>query len=212
MPDDLDKVLTRAVELIKPPANSVKAFWGQLAKCIKAARHIYQATANIPPPGEMKARADVYLKVLRAAREAGNAVSAFHTRTDDFLDALDQEINRVDALTCLVVPPGARQRDLVADIAARMARDLIDPDPYRQPENHSLYGPFLECPWRRRATLTIGRPWLKLAALIYEGATGEPRESEDMLKACREVDRQQPRYVAKLHFQPTVGRHLKNGA
>jgi hypothetical protein len=202
MPRDLDAILTTATkDLINPPPDSVEAFLAQLTACIDAVHRAYKEIANIPPPGEMKARASSYLKALHAAREAADAVT-FH-QSDDFLDALDQEINQVDALTCLVVPHGSRQRDLIADMAAIMARDLIDPDPYRHPENRiSLYGPFLECPWRRRATLTIGGPWLKLAALIYEGATGVPRDSEEMLKACREIDKLRPRYVAKLHFQP----------
>jgi hypothetical protein len=202
MSRNLDAILDEARKLIDPPPDRVEAFRARLTILIDTARRIHQSAASVPPPGEMKAGAGAYLKVLHAAREAGDAVSSFHTRTDAFLAELDAEINRVDALTYLVVPPGSPQRNVVADTAVIMARDLIDPDPYRHPENRSLYGPFVECPWRRRATLTVGGLWLKLAALIYEGATGEVASNSMMMKHCREADKQQPRYLAKgLRFQ-----------
>jgi hypothetical protein len=194
----LDAILTEAVKVIKPPADSVEAFRDQLTARVNVARHIHQATANVAPPGEMKDRAGAYLKVLRRTKEAASAVT-FH-QSDHFLQALDREIWEVDGLTCLVVPPGSPQRDTVIDIAAIMARDLIDPDPYRYPENHSLYGPFVECSWRRRATLTRGGAWLALAALIYEAVTGT--RGRDMMEYCRQIDERQPRYVSRLHFQP----------
>jgi hypothetical protein len=199
MPRKLDAILTEAVGVIKPPMDSVEAFRSQLTACINAARNIHQATANVPPPGEMKDRAGAYLKVLLRTKEAANAVKPFH-QSDDFLEALDREIWEVDGLTCLVVPRGSPQRDMITDAAAIMARDLIDPDPYRHPENRGKDLPAIDCPWRRPARLTVGGPWLRLASLIFEGATGT--RGRNMMKYCREIDRRrQPRYVAKLHFQ-----------
>lgn len=198
MPRKLKVILTEAVKVIEPPVDSVEAFRTQLTTLIDTARRIHQSAASVPPPGEMRDRAHAYLKALRAARAVADAVCS----SSDFIAALDREILHADTLTCLVVPPGSPQRDTVTDIAALMARDLIDPDPYRHPENHSLYGPFVECSWRRPARLTYRGPWLRLASLIFEGATGT--RGRDMMKYCREIkkQRQQPRYIAKLHFQP----------
>jgi hypothetical protein len=45
--------------------------------------------------------------------------------------------------------------------------------------------------------------WLRLATLIYESATGETASDSMMMKHCREVDKQPPRYLVNkgLRFQ-----------
>jgi hypothetical protein len=102
----------------------------------------------------------------------------------------------MDALTCLVVRSGGPKRNVVAHAAAIMARDLIDPDPNHHPENRGKDWPAIECPWRRPATLTRGGAWLKLAALIYKGATG--KSLCDMMEHCRQIDEQEPSHVVRL--------------
>jgi hypothetical protein len=202
MPRKLDAILDAAVKLIDP-ADSAEAFRAQLTTCIDIARRHHQETANLPPPGELKTLAGAYMKALRKARKAAGAVRSF-SRSDDFTTALDREILRVHmaARDCLVVRAGAPQRDAVADLAAIMARDLIDPNPYRHPENRGKDLPVIECPWRRPVTLTYGGPWLQLTGLIYEGATGESGHDTNMMKACREVDEPRPpRYVVRLPFK-----------
>lgn len=202
MPRPLDEILVDAVDVIKPPANSVEAFRAQLTTCINGARYIYQKTANLPAPGKMKALWADYLEALRKIEKKARALKCLLPgETDKFGEALEQEIYLADATAaCLHVPKGAPQRDMVADAAARMARSLIDPDTYRHPENVGKDLPAIDCPWRRPATLTYEGPWLKLAELIYEGATGIP--GRDMMKACREADDHSPRYVVKgLRFQ-----------
>jgi hypothetical protein len=201
MPRKLDEILADAVKLINPPKDSVEAFRAQLKARIDVARRYHQETANMPPPGEMKDRAKAYLTALLAAKKRARSFHgpAHSTRIypwDNFLAELDREIMWVEpTATGLVVPHGSQQRDTVADLAAFMARDLIDPDPYRHPENRGKDLPAIDCPWRQRPTLTDSGPWLKLATLIYEGATGE--YNCDMMKACREVDQPRPpRYVA----------------
>jgi hypothetical protein len=213
MPRKLDEILSEAEawavaeaeKLIKPRKDDVEAFRAQLTACIDLARH--DPTANLPLPGEMKALAVAYTNALKRARRAAGAVKPVYqsgeraAQFQDFLAALDCEILRVrmDALDCLVVRDGARPRDTVADLAAFMARDLMDPDPYRHPENRGKDLPAIECPWRQPAKLTYKRPWLELAALIYEGATG--KDAPDMMKYCREVDDLKPRYVVRLPFK-----------
>jgi hypothetical protein len=215
MPRDLQAILdeaeARAVaaaeKLIKPRKDNVEAFRTQLKARIGVARRHHQETANLPLPGEMKALAVAYTNALKRARRAAGAVKPVYqsgeraAQFQDFLAALDCEILRVrmDALDCLVVRDGARPRDTVADLAAFMARDLMDPDPYRHPENRGKDLPAIECPWRQPAKLTYKRPWLELAALIYEGATG--KDAPDMMKYCREVDDLKPRYVVRLPFK-----------
>jgi hypothetical protein len=201
MPRDLNMILTAAAEAIKPPVDSVEAFRAQLTTCINGARHIYQKTRDTPAPGKMKALWADYLEALQQIEKKARALKwLLPGENDDFTEALKQEIDLADVqATCLHVPKGAPQRDLVADAAASMARSLIDPNPYRHPENVGKDLPAIDCPWRRRATLTNEGPWLTLAALIYEGATGIP--DRDMMKACREIDKLKPRYVAKLNFQ-----------
>jgi hypothetical protein len=189
----LNEALAAAVEAIKPPADSVQAFCAQLTTSINAACDVYRMTASMPPPGKMKKKAKAYLKVLLAAKQA--AESFPHSR-DDFRAALEREIWKVGAIANYsVVPHGARQRDMVADVAAIMARNLIDPDPNRHPENRGKDFPAIECPWRRPAMLTYGGHWLSLAALIYESATGVEPEPEMIMKYCREADEVSPRYV-----------------
>jgi hypothetical protein len=203
MPRKLDEILTEAVKLINPRKDNVEAFRAQLKVRIDMARQIHEETANMPPPGEMKARAEAYLTALHAAKKRARAFHGppAHSTSqiypwDNFLAELDREIMWVEpTATGLVVPHGSQQRDTVADLAAFMARDLIDPDPYRHPENRGKDLPAIDCPWRQRAKLTDGGPWLKLATLIYEGATGE--YNRDMMKYCREVDEpRKPRYLA----------------
>jgi hypothetical protein len=193
MSRDLDAILTEAVKLINPPPDSVEAFQAQLTARIECACQIHQKIANVPPPGEMKARADDYLNALLAARKKADAARPFYW-SSDFAAALEQEIIQVDARTIVVVPKGAPQHDRVADIAVLMARDLIDPDPYRHPENRGKDFPPFDCPWRRRATLTRGGAWLKLASLIFEGATGV--RGRDMMEYARHIDERKPRYVS----------------
>ena len=200
---DLDAILDAAGDLIDPPPNSAEAFRAQLTTCIDIARRHYQETANLPPPGEMRDLAGAYMGALRKVRRAAGAVRSF-SRSDDFIAALEREILRVhmDARDCLVAPDGARPRDSVADLAAIMARNLIDPDPYRHPENRGKDFPVIECPWRQRVTLTYGGLWLKLTGWIYEGATGKPGRDTNMMKACREIDEPRPpRYVVRLPFK-----------
>src|SRR5436190_2034870 len=185
MPRDLDAILAAAVKLIDPPPDSVEAFCAQLKARIKCARDIHQRTGDVPPPGEMKDRATDYLKVLRRAKKHAEAVRPFHW-SDDFIAALDQEIIEVDALTCLVVrKDDGPQRNLVTDVATIMARDLIDPDPNRHPENRGKDLPAIDCPWRQPAMLTRGGAWLELASLIFEGATGV--RGRHMMEYCRNI-------------------------
>ena len=148
-------------------------------------------TAVMPPPGKLKAQANIYLKALRAAKGA-----AYPMKSPDFLRALEREVRAAEAIvTGLKVPRGSQRRDTVADYAAGVARSLIDPDPYRHPENRNKAFPDLTPPWRRPATLTYDGPWLVLASLIYEAATGIP--NRDMMKACREVDKVPPSHVVE---------------
>jgi hypothetical protein len=210
MPRDLDaKIVAEAVKLIETlcaksgrilPPDSVEAFRAQLSTCIDIARRCYHQDANLPLPGEMKALAITYLNALKRAKRVAGAVRSF-SRSDDFVAALDREIHRVhmEARDCLVVKAGARPRDSVADLAAMMARNLIDPDPYRHPENRDKILPAIDCPWRQSAMLTYGGAWLRLAALIYKGAIG--KDAPDMMKYCREVDDLKPRYVVRLSFR-----------
>jgi hypothetical protein len=207
MPRKFDEILSEAeawavaeAEKLINPRKDVKAFRAQLTACIDIARHAHKATANLPLPGEMRDLADAYTNALKRARRAAGAVRSF-SRSDDFITALDREILRVhmEARDCLVVRDGARPRNTVADLAAFMARDLIDPDPYRHPENRGKDLPVIECSWRRPAMLSYGGLWLELAALIYKGATG--KKAPDMMKYCREVDGLKPRYVVRLPFK-----------
>jgi hypothetical protein len=209
MERDLDQILSEAeawavaaaVDLIDPPKDSREAFRAQLKARIDVARRHHQGTANLPLPGEMKDLAVAYMEALRKVRRAASAVRSF-SRSDEFIAALDREILRVhmDAHDCLVVRLGARPRDTVADSAAFMARDLMDPDPYRHPENRGKDLPVIECSWRKPAKLTYGGLWLRLAALIYKGATG--KDAPNMMKYCREVDDHlKPRYVVRLPFK-----------
>jgi hypothetical protein len=207
MPRDFDAILDAAVELIDPPEDSVEAFRAQLTACIDLARHVHKATANLPLPGEMKALAVAYTNALKRARRAAGAMKPVYqsgeraAQFQDFIAALDCEILRVhmEARDCLVVRDGARPRNTVADLAAFMARNLIDPDPYRHPENRGKDLPVIECSWRRPAKLSYGGLWLELAAKIYKGATG--KKAPDMMKYCREVDDLKPRYVVRLPFK-----------
>jgi hypothetical protein len=200
MPRDLNAILDAAVKLIDPPEDSVEMFRAKVRTCIETTRNVHQTTANLPLPGEMRDLAVAYTNALKRVRRAAGAVRSF-SRSDDFIAALDREILRVhmDARDCLVVRDGARPRDTVADLAAFMARDLIDPDPYRHPENRGKDLPVIECSWRRPAMLSYGGLWLELAALIYKGATG--KKAPDMMKYCREVDGLKPRYVVRLPFK-----------
>jgi hypothetical protein len=194
MPRKLDAIVAEAEKLIKAlcaksgrilPPDSVEAFRAQLKARIECARDIHQRTADVPPPGEMKDRATDYLKVLRRGKKHAEAVRPFHW-SDDFIAALDQEIIEVDALTCLDVrKDDGPQRDQAAELAVIMARDFIDPDPYRHPENRGKDLPAIDCPWRQPATL-------ELASLIFEGATGV--RGRDMMEYARHIDERQPRY------------------
>jgi hypothetical protein len=176
MPRDRDAILAAAIKLIDPPPDNVEA---QLSTCFDIARRCYQETANLPPPGEMRDRAESYLNALLVAKKRARA---FHPPAqpgwtypwDNFLAELDREIMWVEPMASgLVVSHGSQQRDTVADIAAFMARNIIG---------------------HQRAKLTDGGLWPELAALIYEDATGEA--NHDMMKACREVDEPRgPRYV-----------------
>jgi hypothetical protein len=212
MPRDLDAILAAAVKLIDPREGDVEAFQAQLKVCIDTVRRCHQEDANVLPLGQMKKRAAAYLDLLQRVRKAALQQRRW-TRpkaSDDFTAALDQEINQVDATAWgLDVPidelgraKGSPQRNVVADVALIMARDFIDPDPYRHPENRGKDLPVFECPWRRRAAKTKGGVWLRLAALIYESATGKTASDSMMMKHCREVDTQPPRYLVKgLRFQ-----------
>jgi len=251
-PRDRDAILAEAVKLIDPPKDSVEAFRAQLTARLNAARRTHKKTANIPPPGEMKDRAVAHLKALHAVKKTAAALKSFGPgETDDFNEALKREIHWAGAIADgLVVPPGSPPPNAAAHTAAFVARDLIDPNPYRHPENiqiadknvgggrvHRAFtmkgelvrpgrqlapdevlaipvanrgalikSGYLEvfsavetCPWRRRATLTRGGAWLKLASLIFEDVTGT--RGRDMMEDCRKVDEQQPRYIVRLRSQ-----------
>jgi len=200
MPRKLETILAEAVELIKPPPGSVEMFHAQLKACIDAACRAHQMSTNMPTAGDMKDRATEYLRALRRTRKHADAVGAFH-RSSDFLAALDREIIEVEAYTCLVVRRDGPQRNLTAAMAVVMAQSLIDPDPHRHPENRGKDWPAIDCPWRRPARLTYRGAWLRLASLIFEGATGAG--GRDMMKYAREIKKRAPLpYVAKLIFQP----------
>jgi hypothetical protein len=199
MPRKLDAIVAEA-EKFNPRKDSVEAFRAQLKALIECARDIHQRTADWPPPGEMKALWADYLKALQRVREKARVVKRFQPgETDDFNEALEHEIHRADATAAFLVvrkDDGPQRDRATADVATIMARGLIDPDPWRYPENHSLYGPFVDCPWQQPATLTRGGAWLGLASLIFEGATGI--RGRDMMKYCREIDERQPRYRVLL--------------
>lgn len=199
MPRKLDAIVAEAEKLIDPSPEHREAFRAQLKARIECARQIHQRFANAPPPGEMKGLWADYLKALQRVREKARVVKRFRPgETDDFNEGLEHEIHRADATAaCLVVrkDDGPQRDRATADVAAIMARDLIDPDPYRHPENRtSLYGPFVDCPWRQPATLTRGGAWLELASLIFEGTTGV--NGRDMMEYCSKIKQQhpQPRY------------------
>jgi hypothetical protein len=200
MPRALDAILKAAVELIDPSPEHREAFRAQLKARIECARDIHQRTADVPPPGEMKALWADYLKVLQRVREKARVVKRFRPgETDDFNEALEHEIHRADATAaCLVVrkDDGPQRDRATADVATIMARDLIDPDPYRHPENRGKDLPAIDCSWRQPATLTRGGAWLELASLIFEGATGV--RGRDMMEYCSKIKQQhpQPRYRA----------------
>jgi hypothetical protein len=196
MPRNLDAILVAEAEkLIDPPEDSVEMFRAQVRTCIETTRKVHQTTMNIPAPGEMRDLAAAYLEKLLAVKKAADTVKSFH-RSSDFFAALDQEIIQMDALTCLDVPSGGPKRNVAAHVAAIMARSLIDPDPNHIPENRGKDWPVIECPWRRPAKLTRGGAWLKLAALIYKGATG--KSLCDMMEHCRQIDEQKPSHVVRL--------------
>jgi hypothetical protein len=207
MPRKLDAIVAEAEKLIDPPEDSIEAFRAQLKALIECARQIHQdETANMPPPGKMKRRAGRYLKKLLATKKA---VRAFHPPAhpkriypwDDLLAALDQEILQVEMYTCLVVRENdGPQRDQAADLAVIMARGFIDPDPYHYAENRGKDFPPIDCPWRRCWAKTRGGAGLTLASLIFEGITGT--RGRNMMEYARQIDKRQPRYVARLHFQP----------
>jgi hypothetical protein len=116
--------LAEAVDLIDS-AKSVEAFRAQLSTCIDIARRVHQETANMPPPGAMKDRAKAYLTALLVAKKRARA---FHgpARSTNFLAELDREIMWVETTaTCLVVPHGSQQRDMVAEVAVILARNII---------------------------------------------------------------------------------------
>jgi hypothetical protein len=204
MPRDLDTILVAEAEkLIDPPEDSVEMFRAKVRTCIETTRKVRQTTVNIPAPGEMRDLAVAYLEKLLAVKKAADTVKSFR-RSGDFLAALDQEIIWIDALTCLVVRSGGPKRNVVASTAAIMARDLIDPDPNHHPENRGKDWPAIECPWRRPAKLTRGGAWLKLAALIYKGATG--KSLRDMMEYCRNIDEQGPSHVVRFRLPAVAAR------
>jgi hypothetical protein len=205
MPRELDAIVAEAVKLIDPRKDNVEAFRAQLKARIECARQNHQETANLPQPGALKRRAGRYLKKLLATKKA---VRAFHPPAhpgwtypwDDLLAALDQEIMVVETTaTCLVVPLGSPHRDQATDLAIIIARDFIDPDPYRHPENRDKDIPPIDCPWRRRWALTRGGAGLTLASLIFEGITGI--RGRDMMEYALHIDRRRPRYEARPRFQ-----------
>jgi hypothetical protein len=188
MPRDLNAILAAAVKLIfaaqrDPPAESVELFQTTLDTTISTVRGIHEKTASLPSPAEMKDNVDDYLKALRTARKKAYAVAPFYW-SFDFAAALNQEAREVKARAGLPVPHGAQQRDLIADMAARAARDLLEVR-FIFPKDRPL--PAVANPWRQDARLTKGRLWLKLAALIYKGATG--KRPPDMMLACRDFDK-----------------------
>jgi hypothetical protein len=198
-------ILTEAVDLINP-RDSVELFRATLKTAIATVRGFHERAANLPPPREMKTLAADYLKALREARKAANAVAPFywskaygpghdpgHDRADrvppspyNFVEALDREIREVEDRADFPVPYGAKPRDVIADMAARAARDFLEAR-FIFPEHcGKITVPGIKNPWRRDARLTDGGPWLKLAALIYEAVTGE--YDHDMMLACRDAD------------------------
>jgi hypothetical protein len=206
MPRDLDAILAEAVRLIDPPPDSVKLFRATLESAISTVREIHERTVNLPSPAEMKSLVADYQKALRAARKAANAVAPFywpktfgrdddpgHDRADrvppppyNFVEALDREIREVKDRAGFPVPHGAQQRNLIADMAARAARGLLETR-FIFPEHWGkIAEPGVKNPWRQDAPLTEGGPWLTLASLIYEAVTG--RDNHDMTPACRQAD------------------------
>ncbi len=71
-------------------------------------------------------------------------------------------------------------------MAAHAARGLLEVRFIFPKDRDGKDLPAVANPWRQDATLTEGRPWLKLAALIYEAVTGE--YDHDMMLACRDAD------------------------
>jgi hypothetical protein len=185
MPRELDAILTAAVKLIDPAADSIGLFRATLETTISTVREIHERSVNLPSPAEMKGDVADYLEALRAARKKAYAVAPFYWSAD-FVAALDQETREVKARAGFPVPHGAQPRDLTADMAARAARDLLETR-FVFPEHcGKIIVPGVKNPWRRDATLTEGGPWLTLAALIYEAVTG--RDNHDMMPACRQAD------------------------
>jgi hypothetical protein len=199
MPRDRDAILDAAVRLIDPPAKEM--FRAALTTTISTVRGIHEKTVNLPSPAEMKDNVADYLKTLRAARKKANAVAPFywskafgrdddpgHDRADrvppppyNFVEALDREIREVEARADFPVL-GAPPRNLIADMAARAACDLLEARFIFPKDRDGKYLPAVANPWRQDAK---GGLWLELAALIYEDVTGV--DSHDMKLACRDV-------------------------
>ncbi len=186
MSRDRDAILKAAVDLIDPLAKNVELFRATLKTAIATVRSFHERAANLPSPREMKkTRVADYLKALRAARKKANAVAPFYWSAD-FIEALDREIREVEDRAGFPVPPGAQQRDLIADMAARAARGLLETR-FVFPEHcGKIIAPGVKNPWRQDAPLTAEGPWLTLAALIYEAVTG--KDNHDMMPACRQAD------------------------
>jgi hypothetical protein len=185
MPRDLAAILAAAVELINPPPDSKELFRATLETTISTVRGIHEKTTGLPSPAEMKSRVADYLKTLSAVRKTANAVAPFYWSAD-FVEALDREIREVEARAGFPVPHGAQQRDLIADMAARAARGLLELRFIFPKDCDGKDLPAVENPWRQDAPLTAGRAWPELSALIYEAVTGI--DNHDMMKACREAD------------------------
>jgi len=175
--------------------DNIEAFQTQLAACINSTREVRRITEGVLPPAQMKLQAGAYLKALRRVQRAAKAMRP--RRSAEFLTALEHEIWEIGAVAaCLKVPKGARQRDMVADWAAGVARSLLSPNhSSRYPENLGKDLPFIDCPWGQPTTLAAKGAWPVLASLIYEAATGI--KGRDMLSVCRRVDEQSPRYVVE---------------
>jgi hypothetical protein len=201
-----------------PPAESVELFQTMLETTISTVRGIHERTASLPSPKEMKDDVADYLEALRAARKKAYAVAPFyrskafgrdddpgHDRADrvppppyNFVEALDREIREVKARADFPVPHGAQQRDLIADMAARGARDLLEAQFVFPKDRDGKDPPGVANPWRQDAPLTKGGLWLKLSAFIYKAVTGRDK---DMMLACRDVD--EPLLLLRLPYSAT---------
>jgi hypothetical protein len=185
----LEEIMDEAVEVIAPPAEARDLCRKKVADNVRWLQNPYKVVHR----RELIRAVDRYTRALRKVRTARAAADMAGYVSAEKFERVAEELKYAEGFAedfrGLPAKKGGGIEDWHAKIVVEAARDLLDPDPFREQvwfggsefpydDEYLKY----ECPWRDKPTLYIDGKWHRLSVLLYEAITGRVRS--DLKRYC----------------------------